>query len=692
MAVNLSPVGGVAAQFFTSTGAVLTGGKLYTYSAGTTTPAPTYTSSQGVTAWSNPIVLDAAGRVSGSGEIWLTDGINYKFVLKDSNDVLIATYDNITGINSNSVAYTNQQQIITATAGQTVFNLSISYQVATNSLSVFVDGVNQYGPGAQYAYTETSSTSVTFTNGLHAGAVVKFTTTQQQGAGAVDSSQVTYDPPYTNSVATNVEDKLAEWISVFDFGAVGDGVTDDGPAFNAALLAASTSGMPAVLAPKPPVKYLLNTTIVERDNVALWYSLSDVSVSSTKSPATGKQLIATQGSTYPYYKMALNLTQQVPLNNGALPHPYRYWTVYGGVDVPSGATVVPNSIYEDHVAVVGYATNASANTRIWGFNGVAVSTQTATSDVEMGLAYGGEFDVNNETGRDVSTVDVEFVGVQTASGGSYLATAGLNVSSLGPTVAATALVANRVYRIVSVGTTDFTLVGSPSNTIGQTFVPTGPATGTGTAQPGGYLAGAVFKEYSTRVYGLYFHNVAPLNGAVYLSDLYSGGAAVNVKNDVDAVYMRNAGSTNHVGRIGATATQIKIVSGPSGGVIYAHSGTGTPLAEWTNNGNYSFNSYGAKKQTVSTSGTITALSVVGAGIIDLPNATTINNLTAGVHVGQEVVLYLTNAAGCTVRHNNSTGGVRMVLAGSANFVATQFSNITLFYDGVSWVEKSRTAI
>jgi len=217
MAVNLSPVGGVAAQFFTNTGAVLTGGKLYTYAAGTTTPATTFTSSTGSVAWTNPIVLDAAGRVSGSGEIWLTDGINYKFVLKDSNDVLIATYDNISGINSNFISFTNNQQIVTATANQTVFNLSISYQPGTNSLSVFVDGVNQYGPSAQYAYVETDSDTVTFNNGLHVGALVKFTTTQQQGAGVVDSSQVTYDPPFTGSVATNVEVKLSQYVSVFDF-------------------------------------------------------------------------------------------------------------------------------------------------------------------------------------------------------------------------------------------------------------------------------------------------------------------------------------------------------------------------------------------------------------------------------------------------------------------------------------------
>ena len=79
MAVNLSPVGGVAAQFFDNSGNPLTGGKLYTYTAGTTTPAVTYTSSNGVTAHTNPIVLDAAGRVPNSGEVWLTDGLQYKF-------------------------------------------------------------------------------------------------------------------------------------------------------------------------------------------------------------------------------------------------------------------------------------------------------------------------------------------------------------------------------------------------------------------------------------------------------------------------------------------------------------------------------------------------------------------------------------------------------------------------------------
>jgi hypothetical protein len=89
---------------------------------------------------------------------------------------------------------------------------------------------------------ETDSDTVTFVSGLHVGASVKFTTSQLNSSGAVDAAQVSYDPPFVDAVPTNVEDKLAQTVSVKDFGAVGDGVTDDTAAFAAALTSLSTSG------------------------------------------------------------------------------------------------------------------------------------------------------------------------------------------------------------------------------------------------------------------------------------------------------------------------------------------------------------------------------------------------------------------------------------------------------------------
>ncbi len=97
--VVISPIGGAGQQFFDNNGVPLAGGKLYTYTAGTTTPATTYTSITGATPRTNPIVLDSAGRVSNDGT-WLNISVVYKFVLKTSADVVIGTWDNIAGASS----------------------------------------------------------------------------------------------------------------------------------------------------------------------------------------------------------------------------------------------------------------------------------------------------------------------------------------------------------------------------------------------------------------------------------------------------------------------------------------------------------------------------------------------------------------------------------------------------------------
>ena len=261
MSVNLSPLGGAGAQFFTNDGVPLSGGLLYTYQAGSTTPATTYTSSSGITALANPIILDAAGRVP-TGEIWLTDGIAYKFVLKDSTDVLIATWDGLSGINSNFIAYSSVEETATATAGQTVFDLSLTYIVGANSLAVFVNGSNQI---VNVNYLETDENTVTFITGLNVGDVVKFSTATPVATNAMDAANVSYTPAGAQAVTTNVQAKLRQIVSVMDFGAVGDGIADDTAAFQAAVDAAQTIYVPAGTFKISTVTISNNTTLIGVD-------------------------------------------------------------------------------------------------------------------------------------------------------------------------------------------------------------------------------------------------------------------------------------------------------------------------------------------------------------------------------------------------------------------------------------------
>jgi len=95
MSYLLAPIGN-GAQFFTTTGLPLAGGYLYTYLAGSSTPAATYTTSSGSVSNTNPIQLGTDGRPP--QEIWLPSGTNYKFVLADSTNSILQTYDNLYGI------------------------------------------------------------------------------------------------------------------------------------------------------------------------------------------------------------------------------------------------------------------------------------------------------------------------------------------------------------------------------------------------------------------------------------------------------------------------------------------------------------------------------------------------------------------------------------------------------------------
>lgn len=81
-------------QFFDSNGIPLAGGKLFTYSAGTSLQLATFTDSTEAANNTNPVILDSTGAAS----VWLGASF-YRFVLQDSNSVQIFDIDNISSSN-----------------------------------------------------------------------------------------------------------------------------------------------------------------------------------------------------------------------------------------------------------------------------------------------------------------------------------------------------------------------------------------------------------------------------------------------------------------------------------------------------------------------------------------------------------------------------------------------------------------
>lgn len=84
----------------------------------------------------------------------------YSILIKDKQGRLVYS-----DLNFRAPAF-GYRETLTATAGQTVFVLGASYDPGTNDLQVYVNGLLLERTAD---YTETSSTSITFTAGLAAG-------------------------------------------------------------------------------------------------------------------------------------------------------------------------------------------------------------------------------------------------------------------------------------------------------------------------------------------------------------------------------------------------------------------------------------------------------------------------------------------------------------------------------------------
>ena len=236
-------------QQFNQNGVPLTGGKLFVYSAGTTTKATTFTDSTGAVPNTNPIILDANGQAS----VWLDPTKYYKFILSPSTDTdpptnPYWTVDNVAAPAPVAVGNMTDEKGSDGNPGfkagtdftagtTTTLTLSQSYGSASNIWVAF-DAAEQ---GAD-SFT-LNGTTLTFSSAIPVGTnkvYVKGGTSLSLGTPAAGS--VTDSSIASGSNIYNVANAVA---NVLSYGAKGDGVTDCTNAFRTAVATGKNVYVPA---------------------------------------------------------------------------------------------------------------------------------------------------------------------------------------------------------------------------------------------------------------------------------------------------------------------------------------------------------------------------------------------------------------------------------------------------------------
>ena len=213
-------------------GLPLSGGFVYWYIAGTTTPVTVYTESSGSTVNTNPVILNTRGEPV--QPIWLPTGQSYKAVLTDGNGGLIRTIDNISGVNDTTTPVISEWVLY---AGSATY-------ISGTSFSVTGDATATFDNGRRVKATVSGTDRYGTVNGAPVFALGVTTVTLTLDSGVLDSSLATayygfLDPAHpsfdTTGVNTNTKAGIQSqtWVAFTTSGSSGTYTLTPNPAITA---------------------------------------------------------------------------------------------------------------------------------------------------------------------------------------------------------------------------------------------------------------------------------------------------------------------------------------------------------------------------------------------------------------------------------------------------------------------------